>query len=206
MQELAAAGVSADPKTMIVCFLGTLGKQFDIPTAIAAARELLARRVPARFVIAGDGEMRAPYTRGAIGLDNVTFTGQLSRAGVGALLRVSGAGLAPYLDIRNFQDNVMYKIVEYLSARLPIVTPLSGEVMKLVTCDGVGLRYSPGSARELSEAVEKLTRDTPLRRSLAENAGKVFLERYEATHVHSRLTAYLERVVEECQNSGQPRT
>lgn len=194
-QELATAGVSIDPKTMIVCFLGTLGKQFDIPTVIAAARELLTRRVPACFVIAGDGERRVQYTKAAIGLDNVIFTGQLSRAGVGALLSVSGAGVAPYLDVRNFRDNVPNKIVEYLSAQLPVITPLSGEVARLIMLNGVGLRYSPGSAHELSEAVEKLTRDVPLRQTLAENARKVFLERYDATQVHSRLTAYLERVV-----------
>ena len=205
-QELARAGVPSDPKTMIVSFTGTLGEHSDIPTVIAAARELLARKVPAHIVIAGDGEYRAAYVKAASGLDNVTFTGQLSRAGVGALLRASGAGLAPFRDIRNYRDNVPNKVVEYLCAGLPVITPLAGEMMNLVSGDRAGLRYSPGSAQELAEVVERLTRDVPFRQSLAENARAVFLNKYEATRVHGRFSAFLERIAGEYQDSGMPAT
>src|SRR6185503_13112353 len=134
------------------------------------------------------------YRTEARDLKNVFFTGRLSRPAVGALLKASRIGIAPYLDIRNFRDNVPNKIVEYLSVGLPILSPLSGEVGQLLSGGAVGLHYAPGSAPALAGAMNHLAGDGELRRRFSSNARQIFMERYEAVGVHSRLTAYLEQL------------
>ena len=199
LRELAAAGIVADGSVATVSFVGTLGKQFDIASVIAAGAELRARHVPVRLVIAGDGEARDGYVRAADGLPNVVFPGEISRVGVGALLGLSIAGLAPYVDVRNFRDNVPNKIIEYLSAGLPILSPLSGEVASLIRTHEVGVSYAPGNAMALADAIERLRRETPLRRAMSENARRLFLDRYDADRVHASVAAYLDEVVSQFQ-------
>jgi glycosyltransferase involved in cell wall biosynthesis len=201
-KEILDAGVDMRSGDSHVCFVGSLGRQFDLSTVILAARQLRTRNARIKVVIAGSGERHAAYRQEAAGLDNVIFTGHLSRSAIGALLKVSLAGIAPYLDVRNFRDNIPNKIVEYLSGGVPIICPLEGEVAKLIRERHVGVSYAPGSAVELATAITRVCDDRPFRDHCSANAMTLFNERFEANQVHGRLAAYLEDMVAEHRSQG----
>lgn len=54
-------GISENRDQFIVCFFGTLGRQFDLETVIEAAKSLGVSNARIRFVICGTGDNEAYY-------------------------------------------------------------------------------------------------------------------------------------------------
>jgi glycosyltransferase involved in cell wall biosynthesis len=176
----------------LLCFFGTLGRQFDLETVLDAAGLLGARGIPVRFVLCGDGDRAAEYRRRAARHQNVVFPGWVGAAEIWTLLRKAAAGLAPYKRIDNFTLNIPNKPVEYLSAGLPVLTSIDGALGSLVRSADCGCVYT--GPEDLAGRIAALHRNGSLRRAWADNAARLFRERYVANVVYSRLGRHLEDV------------
>lgn len=176
-----------------VVFFGTLGRQFDIDTLIAAAR--LLRGKPVQFVICGSGDKLEYYKSITLDTENILLPGWVSGATIQALMQTAQAGIAPYVITQNFVSNVPNKIVEYLSGGLPVITCLTGEVPRLLETYNCGLVYESGSAEKLAQVIEKLMADEPTRKKMAVNARQAFEARFNADHVLDEMISYLQSLV-----------
>ncbi|HKA45817.1 MAG TPA: glycosyltransferase family 4 protein [Burkholderiales bacterium] len=174
----------------IVCFFGTVGRHFDLETVIEAAGMLRSRCPDMKLVLCGDGDRLTHYQELAKAAPNVQFPGRIEFPSIWTLMRIASAGLAPYRNARNFALNIPNKIIEYLSAGLPIVSSLEGEVRTLLSQYNCGLTYE--SATGLVEALCRLYDDAPLRSTLAGNAKVVFREKFVADKVYGSLSEHLE--------------
>jgi len=193
-QFWAGHGVSAGDGHFNVCFLGTLGSQFDMETVILAARKLQAVAPSVRFVICGSGDREAHYRDLARGCSNILFPGWVGSAEIWTLMRLSCIGLAPYLPTRNFVHHIPNKPIEYLSAGLPVLTTLSGTLGQLLQDHNCGVVYRTGNSDELASHISQLHRSPSQLRLLAENAAALFRARFQADVVYTELVHYLERL------------
>lgn len=176
-------GVRADAFNL--CFFGTMGRQFDIPTVLDAARRL--RDTPVRFVLCGIGDGFAEYRAAASKLPNVLMPGWVDAAAIRALMERSAAGLAPYHCENSFTMSIPNKAVEYMAGGLPLLSSLRGELERLLNEAACGLTWVEGDAGSLVACIERLRLDADLRRQMGENSLLVYRTRFTAEIVYGQL-------------------
>jgi glycosyltransferase involved in cell wall biosynthesis len=187
-ERLREQGV--DPSKLICWFIGSFGKMYDLATPIQAARVLAARgEKGVQFVFSGDGERRAAWTRMAEGLPNVVFTGWVELPQIAYMMSVAGIGLAAYARVA--PQSLSYKLFEYLSAGLPVLSGLEGETKTLLERHDCGASYRPEDAGSLLDCLERLLRDEEWRLRLGRNARAAYETHYAAEVVYPRMADYL---------------
>lgn len=188
------AGVRGD--SFNLCFFGTLGRQFDIPTVLEAARRLQGSQV--RFVLCGDGDRLAEFRKAAAGLPNVLMPGWVDAAAIRALMERSAAGLAPYYCETSFTMSIPNKAIEYMADGLPLLSSLRGELETLLRDAACGLTWAEGDAGSLVESVEWLRMNPELRRQMGSNSSLVYRTRFVAEVVYGQLIDHLCEVARAC--------
>lgn len=188
-----AHGVVNDGRTRI-CFVGSHSPAFDFNPVKEAAKKALEGKNDFEFVLCGDGGSSAELRTMMAGLQNVHFPGWIDRPKIEALAERSHAALAPYLNIENFTRNIPNKIVDALSLGLPILSPLQGEVARLINDHGVGLRYGTDSGKDLYECIQVLVKDPKLHLDMSQRARQLYAERFSFDMVYGGLVKHLEKL------------
>lgn len=177
LDEIAApaqgtpAGPDDGPARLV--YLGVLGPQDNVETAILAAEELtkLRGRTGWRLTVAGDGESLPALTKlvSDRGLaDVVEFTGWLDGPAVDALLRSATVAIQPDAPTRMNQLSTMAKTVEYLGRGVPVV---AADLLETRRTAGEAAVYVPtGSPAEFAAALNELL-DDPRRRARMREIG-----------------------------------
>lgn len=169
----------------IVCFFGTLGRQFDIPCLIEAARILAD--TPFQIVICGTGDRLADYRQLASGLSKVYFPGWVDGPCIQALMERSLGGLAPYYNELSFNMSLPNKAIEYLAGGLPVISTLRGDLEALLRVNECGITTPSGNPQALANAIMKLLTDNVMREKMARNARKLYETYFVADMVYGQL-------------------
>ena len=114
-----------------------------------------------------------------------------SRAG----LNVTDAQAINALDIlvhASVQPEPFGRVVaEAMGCGVPVVASASGGILEVVRDGETGLLVKPGDVGGLTEAVETLLGDEPLRKELAEQGRREFLERFtDQRHLDGMIRLY----------------
>ncbi len=171
----------------VVCFFGTIGRFFEINIVIDAARRLASSHPTVKFVLCGDGSGRDGYLDAAHGLDNVVLPGWVDQAQIRALMSRSKIGLAPYRGGTTM--SLPNKPFEYMSAGLPVVTSIDGEIGQLLSKHNCGIVYRAGDPVSLAATISALI-DTPGDRA---EMGRRALELFEANYTSEHLSRTLDQ-------------
>lgn len=191
-------GVRAGDGALRICFIGTLNRQFDIPTVIKASGMLRERGIIARFVVCGDGHKLADFKRLAEGNPDILFPGWVDAAAIHVLMCRSSAGLAPLPDRYDFLSTINNKSVEYLSAGLPIIScPDKGTLSVFLGKNKCGRSFRYGDAAGLADIIAELSAAPEKRRQMSANAAQAFKENFLADNVNSRIMRHLQLVINE---------
>lgn len=187
-------GIEKSDKLLVV-FFGSLGRQIDLATVLAAASRLQGKGIG--FVICGSGERLPEYRRLAEGLDNVFLPGWIDAPRIRALMEIADIGLAPYFCREDFLASYPNKVLEYLSGGLPVLSAIDGLVGSLLTTEGCGLVYGGDSPIEqLTGLLDQLRHDPCRLREMSDNARRVFEQRFSAERVYPAMVKYLEKIAE----------
>ncbi len=186
--------IDADNDEFIVCFFGTLGRQFDLETVIDAARRLESGQRAIRFVICGTGDRLTHYQNMAEGLSNVVFPGWVGSKEIWVLMRLAKLGLAPYNNTKDFRWSLPNKTIEYISAGLPMLSCLAGELQTLIKSYACGVTYEEGNAISLVSEIELLYDDRKLLSLMASNSLQLYKTHYTADIVYNDMCSYLEHL------------
>ena len=202
-EELAAArrwwnsqGILESDVTCRVMYVGSHSSAFDFEAVREAAMQSMQIGAHTEFVLCGDGNKSGELREMMAGLTNVKFPGWIDHPKMEALAERSAMVLAPYRDIPNYSLNVPNKVIDALALGLPILTPLSGEVQRLVEEYDVGLRYGPGSAYTLADAVAVLAADPKRRARMSSNARRLYDDSFSHDAVYGALAGHLERLAQ----------
>jgi glycosyltransferase involved in cell wall biosynthesis len=182
------------PDELIVTFVGTFVSSFDFQTVLTVARTLeQTGRLHVRFVLVGDGDNRQLLREFAQGLSSVVFTGWFDQTSIRAMLSLSSVGLAPYRDDASM--SLPNKPFEYMSAGLPLLSSLRGELEDLIRGAQIGLQYEAGDAASLVERIRWLAANPKAREAMGQRARRLFESTYSAEVIYPKLVRHLEQVV-----------
>jgi len=183
-------GVEADG-THRICFIGSHSPAFDIDPVCQAAFSMASAGNPCQFVFCGDGADSIKWREKMAGLSTVYFPGWVDRAKVEALALRSSAALAPYHNSEDFVLSIPNKVIDSLAFGLPVLSPLHGEVRRLISDSGVGISYGTVSGISLEQCIKDLTVTSSLRRELSANALRLYRERFSYETVYGGLVKHL---------------
>ena len=97
---------------------------------------------------------------------------------------------------KNFTYALPNKVFEYLSADLPLISSLQGEIADLIEKNEIGFNYLPGDANGLYQCIEKLATDVSLRHRMSQSARKIFYTYGDADRTYDEYADYIEKLVE----------
>jgi glycosyltransferase involved in cell wall biosynthesis len=175
---------------IIVTFLGTIGFNFDFNLIIEAAKICLERNLKVHFFICGDGPRLNELKNKSKELKNIFFSGWLDGVEIKYLNRMSDIGLAPYLNTKNFVDNLPNKIAEYMFGRNAIALSLNeGKMYKIIKEYSCGFTYK--SSNDLVSKISELI-DQPLKlKKLKTNSYAVYKTKLNGTKIYNNFIKYL---------------
>ncbi len=189
-------GITGESGEFIACWFGTMGRHSELETVIDGARRLASAARKTRFVLCGVGPHLARLKLRASICPSVVFPGWVNAPQIWTLLRMSSVGLAPYVSNDNYIRNVPNKPVEYLSAGLPIVSSLKGELANLLSRNDCGLTYENGNATDLFQKIVQCY-DDPIRLNrLSSNAAQLYRRQFVAEETYSQMEKYFCEIVE----------
>ena len=179
---------------VVFVFIGSFGYSYELDLVCEVARRMLAMKLDhIHFVLVGDGQQFDTISRKAATLPNITLTGWLNQAELSDVLAISDVGLVPCLSVA---DTLPNKPFEYLSAGLPVLSSLEGEMAQIISDHEVGYSYSCGDATSLCDYIVKLAEDSALRQRLARNSKVLFESRFRAEVIYSTYASHIEQIVD----------
>lgn len=183
-------GLTAQPSMLTVVFFGTLGRHFNADLLIDGARQAARRNLPVKIVLCGIGEEVDRLAQVARETQNILLPGWVNAAQIWTLMRRAHLGLSCYADRENFRKNLPNKIIEYMSAGLPVINNISGVVTDLLTRHKVGVLY--GSGAEFADQLAQLDANRSDLARMAQNALATFKSEFNAREVYQRLVEHIE--------------
>jgi len=190
-------GINPSKNEFIVCFFGTIGRQFDMDTVIRTARKLEKQRKTVRFVICGTGDRLEYYKKQAAGVSNLIFPGWVDAAQIYVLMRWAAVGLDPLIDRYDFLATINNKAIEYMSAGLPIISsPDRGVLCDLLSRHKCGVSYPQGDADTLSDILIKTHDDLDMLHEMSKKSIQLFNEQFTAEKVYGEMMAHLVKIAE----------
>ncbi len=84
------------------------------------------------------------------------------------------------------------KVIDALALGLPVLSPLKGEVQRLIASANVGMSYGPSMGQRLEQCIAALTETVGLRDELSANALRLFQEQFSFDTVYGGLVKHIE--------------
>lgn len=134
-----------------VCYLGNLHARRDPEFLFEVLSRIAAEMPEARFLVIGELTREAERARRAFGAgDRLVVTGHVPHGEVPSLLRAARVGIFPIpVDdpYQVYRTSSPLKVVEYLSAGLPVVSSRVGDAERLLEESGAGICVDNEAAR-----------------------------------------------------------
>ncbi|MGH8075721.1 MAG: glycosyltransferase [Lysobacter sp.] len=189
LRDVLRAGIACPPERLFGFFVGRLVPEKNLACLIRALARLPAHQRP-WIAIAGDGPLRSEIQAMVIAANlgaDVRFLGE--RTDARALMQASD-----FLVLPSVQEGMSNALLEAMAAGCPVVASAVGGNRELVE-DGVsGLLFPNDDDLALSECLERLCSDAPLRTRLAEQGQ----ERARSAHAIDHMVAATAAVYERC--------
>ena len=176
-----------------VLFAGNIGAAQAVEVIIEAAT-LLKSEEKIKFVILGDGSMRAWMLNEVAvrNLTNVSLPGKFPTETMPGFMRAASALLVTLTDHEIFAQTVPNKVQAYMAVGRPIIACLRGEGARLVVEADAGLAVPAEDAAALATAVLTL-RDmpAPVREKMGENGRRYFRQNFDQEALTLQLINHL---------------
>lgn len=182
--SLALTKAEAPRDPMTILFVGRLSYQKDIPTLLAAMKEVKQACPAARLRIVGSGSMEKAYRRLASQYDVadvVTFTGAVPYATIAKEFKQASVFVLPSL-----YEGTCMVLHEAALAGLPIVSTDVAGAHDFVRSDVEGFLVPVRDAHALAQALQKVLNDQPL----VQRLGEASTRRMAAFSKEKALTAF----------------
>jgi N-acetylglucosaminyl-diphospho-decaprenol L-rhamnosyltransferase len=195
--EAAFRASGGIPAGRVVLYAGSFFDNEGVPTLLAAAPDILARRPDAHIVIVGGhpAEALEELKRSAASLDvsdRVHFPGVRPSLDMPRWFRAADVLVAPKADHVLNRAGVPTKLVEYLASGRPVVASAVGDIPDLVADRVEALLVPPGRPDALAAAVGELLDDPDLARRLGEAGRHAVRRRHDTLAVGQVLRRSLE--------------
>lgn len=184
----------------VFVFIGTFGVSYELELILEAAKRFSrSGKTDICFVLAGTGEKFDLISLKAAGLQNVVLPGWIGEKEINVLLKIGYAGLLSY--IKDAPQGLPNKPFEYLSAGLPLINSLEGEMADLIDQHGFGLNYLPGDLEGLCACIERFVSDSYLHNEMSRNASQFFNKYGDADKIYDEYVTHIEKIIKHYKKS-----
>ena len=183
-----------DSKHFNICFFGTIGKFFQLDTVIEAAKKL-SNIKEIKFILCGSGDKLSYFENLAKPLSNVLFPGWVNQEDIQYLMSISAVGLAPYINSNKFE--YPNKLFEYLSAGLPIISSLKGEISEELRVHKCGYNYDSHSEKSLRATILTMFSNKEKTKKMGKNAQHLFQKKYSHSLIFTDTEQYLKKLIKQ---------
>jgi glycosyltransferase involved in cell wall biosynthesis len=170
LERFSSARAALPREGRVVGTVGRLVEQKGLRQLVEAAPLVLEHHSDVRFVVVGDGPLRAELEAAAG--DRFLFTGW--REDVPELLASFDVYALPSL-----YEGLVYAVIEAQAAGVPVVATPVGGVRENVVDGETGVLCRPGDAESLAAGINRLLDDPGEARRLADAARRRVFERYD---------------------------
>ena len=180
-------------KQKLAVYIGTFGQSYELPLIIEAARILQeSGNDEVCFILAGTGDREPVLRQMAQNLRNLVITGWIDSNEIQELLNRAWIGIVPCRSVIGALPN---KIFEYLSAGLPIISSLEGEMAEAIEKYSLGINYQVGDLRGFLQALEWFLNNPEQGEKIAQNALSYFYEYGDADKIYLRYAEHIENLI-----------
>lgn len=179
----------------LVGFVGTFGPWHGV-LALAEAIKLVPRAARVRFLLVGSGALRGEVERRlreAGAEQRVILTGAVEHERVPQLLDACDVLVSPHVPLEDGSEffGSPTKLFEYMAMGKGIVASRLGQIGDVLKDEETALLVEPGNARELCEAIMRLTESRSLSEQLGAAARREAIAQHTWAHNARRvLDAY----------------
>lgn len=173
-----------------ILFIGSISNAFNFDTLINCAKKIKNKKI--KFIICGDGEHKDKLKKSVKNLNNIVFLGWVDKYKFISLAKRCKIAIAPYKNIKNFQDNIPNKIIDYLSLGLPILSSLNGEVKSLLYKNKVGYAYDENSILSLKKQIYKMYKNKNTLSLASKEAKKIHKKYFNYDLIYNKTANLLE--------------
>jgi len=189
----ARYGVGPGFHKKVICFIGSMSRQFDFDTIINVARKL-KNVTDYYFVMCGNGEFLEGLRKKTTDCSNIVFPGRLDGAQIQYLLNYSYIGLAPYQPTIDFLMSLPNKIGEYFSAGLPVVAGIDGVIGNVLQQNRCGVIYDYKDEHKLYDVLFEFYSQPDVIKKMSEQAMSFYNKELSADVVYPRMVKWLESI------------
>jgi glycosyltransferase involved in cell wall biosynthesis len=166
----ARNALGLNPQTLYVTYVGRLTQIKRPDRLLDVAKECKERGLDLRFLIAGEGELfESSKARAQSEQLNLTFFGW--RSDIAQIFSASDIAI-----LTSDNEGIPLTLIQAAQAGLPIVATNVGSISDIVIDQSTGY-LTTTSAVDMADVIEKLARDTQLRKIMGE-AGKARANQY----------------------------
>ena len=173
-------------------YLGSMGQFYDLETIVLGVIELLNEGYNIQLELVGEGKQRhalEALVSAAHRGSQVRFHGFLKGDNLNAILDRGDLGIIPMHP--GSAVAVPYKLFDYLSAGLPVVNSLPGELQQQLDRHKCGYFYEAGNVNSFVHAL-KSRLDNPESLDAAKiKARNLFIQRFEARKIYAQMSDWL---------------
>lgn len=178
-------------KETLAGFVGTFGPWHGVLT-LAEAITMLPEDSGVRFLLVGAGRFRDEVERiirDAGRERQVIFTGHVDHERVPALLDACDILLSPHVPLEDGSEffGSPTKLFEYMAMGKGIVASRLGQIGDVLADEETALLVEPGNARQLSEAILRLSESRELRERLGAAARQTAIAKHTWIHNAARV-------------------
>jgi glycosyltransferase involved in cell wall biosynthesis len=180
-----------DPADILLVTVGRFEEPKGHDVLLQAAPAILAAHPRSRFLLVGDGSLRAPLAQLAerLGLgERVVFTG--FRGDARRFLAIADLCVVP-----SRREGLSLAVLEAMALARPIVATRVGGNPDAIEDGRSGVLVPPSDAGALSDAIGALLSDAERRAALGAGAAARFLERYTARGMVARIEDLYDRIL-----------
>lgn len=174
-----------------VCYVGSAGRVVKLDPVLEAARILQMGQRRIRFVLCGNHDQ---YKRMAEHCKNILFPGWIGASEIWILMRRASVGLLPYTSRRDFEQSIPNKVIEYISAGLPVLSSVRGDLGRFIEKNNIGMTYYEDTPDTLVNTLCTLYDNPELLKSQSTNAYSLYKAHFVAENVYNDMIDYLEQV------------
>lgn len=173
----------------IIFYAGSLGMNFDLKTVIGASKKLEKNNLDIYFVVAGKGQGERQLKSYSKKCNKFKYLNWLSYEELRYLLDIASIGLAPFP--KGALNSLPNKPYEYMSASLPLISSLKGELENLIEKYDIGVNYEAENVKALTIAIKSLYHDRKACKKMSINSYELLKNKYDSTKIYSNFSSYL---------------
>ena len=180
-------------KKLNIIYAGSLASSYDIDTILVAARQLSDYK-DIHFFIAGSGPQEKKIATYIENHDNLSYLSRLAKVELMRYYAHCNLGMTQH--IKGATQSVTYKLFDLLSAGLPILNSLEGEMKDIIVNNKVGLHNNSGNGVELTNNILTFYNQPNLLKEYKENGLQLAKEVGDTKVIYKRFVDLLQ---EQCQ-------